>query len=216
MRKFIIYAFIIVSIVCSLNIIHSKNVFAQAISPSSIRGSSGNGAGPESNVGGASGNLEGSEPGSGSLDGTASGSGQLTGSASGKGGSNANSANNASGTQDSTVQGGSASLGSSQPVDTSVGVSVSQSFDTVLGTFYNPLEFDRPEELVVRLINAMLLLVGIISVIMIILGGLRMVASGGSESQIKKGRETVTWAIGGLLVSLMAFSIVALIQSIIS
>lgn len=100
--------------------------------------------------------------------------------------------------------------------NTDIAITTDQSFDTVLGTFYNPLEFDRPEELVVRLINAMLLLVGIISVIMIILGGLRMVASGGSESQIKKGRETVTWAIGGLLVSLMAFSIVAIIQSIIS
>ncbi len=216
MRKFISYAFLIVSTVCSLNIIHSNNVFAQAISPSSIRGSSGSGAGPESGFGSASGNLGGLDSGSGSLDGSASGSGQLTGSANGKGGSNANPANNSSNTQDSTVQGATASLGDSQSVDTSVGVRVSQSFDTILGTFYNPLEFNRPEELVVRLINAMLLLVGIISVIMIILGGLRMVASGGSESQIKKGRETVIWAIGGLLVSLMAFSIVAIIQSIIS
>ncbi len=100
--------------------------------------------------------------------------------------------------------------------NTDITITTDKSFDTVLGSFYNPLSFNRPEEVVVRLIDLMLLLVGIISVIMIILGGLRMVASGGSESQIKKGRETVTWAIGGLLVSLMAFSIVALIQSIIS
>lgn len=100
--------------------------------------------------------------------------------------------------------------------DTSVTIKPGQSFDTPLGRFYNPLEFERPEELVVRVINALLLLVGIISVIMIIIGGLRMVASGGSESQITKGKQTVIWAVGGLILSLMAFSIVAIIQSIIS
>ena len=110
------------------------------------------------------------------------------------------------------VEGGSASAS----VDTSVQVEPGVSFDTVLGTFYNPLEFDRPEQLVVRLINALLLLVGIISVIMIIIGGMRMVGSAGNESQIKKGRETIIWAVGGLLLSLMAFSIVAIVQSIIS
>jgi hypothetical protein len=100
--------------------------------------------------------------------------------------------------------------------DTSVTITPGESFDTVLGVFYNPLEFDRPEELVVRIINALLLLVGILSVIMIIVGGLRMVASGGSEAQIKTGKQTIIWAVGGLIVSLMAFTIVAIIQSIIS
>ena len=98
--------------------------------------------------------------------------------------------------------------------NTDVQISIGKSFDTV--TFYNPLTLDRPEQLVVRLINILLLLVGILSVIMILFGGFLLASSGGSESQIKKGRQTIIWAVSGLVVSLMAFSIVAIIQSIIS
>jgi uncharacterized membrane protein YjfL (UPF0719 family) len=42
-----------------------------------------------------------------------------------------------------------------------------------------------------------------------------MVVDSGNETQMKKAKEAITWAVVGLIVSILAFSIVSIIQRII-
>lgn len=59
-----------------------------------------------------------------------------------------------------------------------------------------------------QIINILLFIIGAISVIMIIIGGLRYVLSGGDANSIKAGKDSVLYAIIGLVVALMAYAIV--------
>lgn len=104
------------------------------------------------------------------------------------------------------------------PVDTSVNVTGVKNFDEVLGTLFNPLEddFTSPGQIIVGFINIALLLAGILAVIFIIIGGFLMVTSAGNEGRIKQGKQTLIWAVAGLILTLLSFSIVAIVQSIIT
>lgn len=51
-------------------------------------------------------------------------------------------------------------------------------------------------------------IIGIISVIMIIVGGIRYVVSNGEAAKIKSAKDTILYAIVGLVVSLLAYVIV--------
>lgn len=123
--------------------------------------------------------------------------------------------------------GGGGNIGSGDGASGSAGLSNDQinsvadvipgaSFDTVLGTFSNPLEFETLPELIIRVINILLLLAAMVSVLVIIAGGFNLVTANGNETKITKGKRSIMWAIGGLVVSLLSFSIVAIIQSIIT
>lgn len=59
-----------------------------------------------------------------------------------------------------------------------------------------------------KVINILLFLLGAIAVLMIIYGGIRYVVSGGDSSQTKAARDTILYAVIGLVVALMAFAIV--------
>lgn len=92
-------------------------------------------------------------------------------------------------------------------------------FDRPIGeALFNPLNSDvtRPEAIVVRIINILLFLAASIAVLFIILGGFMMVTSAGNEDRVKQGKKTLIYAVGGLIVTLLSFTIVAIIQSIIS
>lgn len=67
---------------------------------------------------------------------------------------------------------------------------------------------DSINPLVQTIINTLLFAVGIIAVIMIIVGGIRYVTSNGDSSQIASAKNTIMYAVIGLIVSLMAFAIV--------
>lgn len=56
--------------------------------------------------------------------------------------------------------------------------------------------------------NTLIFLVGSISVIMIIVGGLRYVISNGDPKQVEVGRNTILYAVVGVVVSLMSYAIV--------
>jgi len=56
--------------------------------------------------------------------------------------------------------------------------------------------------------NVMLFIVGAISVIMVIVGGLRYVISGGNSSNITAAKNTILYAIVGLIISIMAYAII--------
>ena len=55
---------------------------------------------------------------------------------------------------------------------------------------------------------------GLLSVIFIIVGGIKYTLSGGDSSGIKSAKETITYAVVGLIVTLLAFGIVNYITGI--
>lgn len=60
-------------------------------------------------------------------------------------------------------------------------------------------------------INVLLFIIGAVSVIMIILGGLRYVLSNGEASQIAAAKNTILYAVIGLIVALLAYAIVGFV-----
>lgn len=63
-------------------------------------------------------------------------------------------------------------------------------------------------DIIQTVINAILFVVGIVAVIMIIIGGFRYVASGGDSSAAAAAKNTILYAVIGLVVAIAAFAIV--------
>ncbi len=61
--------------------------------------------------------------------------------------------------------------------------------------------------------NTILYIVGIIAVIMLIIGGIRYVISGGDSKKVTDAKNTVLYAIIGLVVAFLAFAIVNFVIS---
>ena len=59
-----------------------------------------------------------------------------------------------------------------------------------------------------RVTNVLLFLVGAISVIMLIIGGIRYVISGGDQSQVTAAKNTILYAIVGIVVAFLAYAAV--------
>lgn len=59
--------------------------------------------------------------------------------------------------------------------------------------------------------NVLLFIIGAISVIMIILGGIRYVLSNGEAQQIAAAKNTILYAVIGLVVALLAYAIVGFV-----
>ena len=56
--------------------------------------------------------------------------------------------------------------------------------------------------------NTILYIVGIISVVMLIIGGIRYVVSGGDSKKVTDAKNTILYAIIGLIIALLAYAIV--------
>lgn len=56
--------------------------------------------------------------------------------------------------------------------------------------------------------NVLLFIIGAISVIMLIIGGLRYVISGGNSAAVTAAKNTVLYAIIGIIVAMLAYAIV--------
>ena len=61
--------------------------------------------------------------------------------------------------------------------------------------------------------NTILYIVGIIAVIMLIIGGIRYVISGGDSKKVTDAKNTVLYAIIGLVIAFLAFAIVNFVIS---
>lgn len=59
--------------------------------------------------------------------------------------------------------------------------------------------------------NALLFVVGSISVIMLVIGGLRYVVSGGESSAVQAAKNTILYAIVGVIVSMLAYAAIAFV-----
>lgn len=61
--------------------------------------------------------------------------------------------------------------------------------------------------------NVLLFIVGAISVIMIVIGGLRYVLSGGNSANVTAAKNTILYAIVGLVVSMLAYALINFVIS---
>jgi len=59
-----------------------------------------------------------------------------------------------------------------------------------------------------KISNSMMFAIGALSVFMLIYGGFRYVVSGGDSSAVNKAKNTILYAIIGLVVALLAFAII--------
>lgn len=64
---------------------------------------------------------------------------------------------------------------------------------------------------VTNAINTVILIIGVLSVLMVIIGGLRYVLSGGDSAGVKSAKDTILYALIGLAISLMAYGIVGFV-----
>lgn len=67
------------------------------------------------------------------------------------------------------------------------------------------------EDVISTVVNTLLFIIGIISVIMLIIGGIRYVISGGNQSQVESARNTILYAIVGLVVAFVAWGVVSFV-----
>lgn len=69
-------------------------------------------------------------------------------------------------------------------------------------------------EVIKKVINFLLFTVGVLSVIMIIIGGIRYVVSGGDPGATKSARDTILYALIGLVVAFVAYGIVRFVTEL--
>ena len=67
--------------------------------------------------------------------------------------------------------------------------------------------------LIGNVVDLLLIIAGIIAVIMIVIGGIRYTTSAGDAGQTKSARDTIIYAVAGLVVAIMAFAIVNFVLS---
>lgn len=61
--------------------------------------------------------------------------------------------------------------------------------------------------------NVLLFLIGAISVIMLIVGGIRYVVSGGDSTAVQNAKNTILYAIVGVVVAILAYAVVNFVIS---
>lgn len=67
------------------------------------------------------------------------------------------------------------------------------------------------EDTIKSITNVLLFLIAAVSVIMLILGGFKYVTSNGNADQIKSAKNTIMYAIIGLVVAILAYAIVGFV-----
>lgn len=72
----------------------------------------------------------------------------------------------------------------------------------------DPAKRKSLQERIRQVVNVILFVLGAIAVIMIIIGGIRYVVSAGDSSAITGAKNTILYAVIGLVVAILAFAIV--------
>lgn len=75
--------------------------------------------------------------------------------------------------------------------------------------------FDGSAAIIPRAINLMLFIVGILAIVMLIFGGIRYVVSGGDPSKVKDAKNTILYAIIGLVVAILGYALVSWVISVV-
>ena len=70
---------------------------------------------------------------------------------------------------------------------------------------------DGDGSIVSRAINLFLYIIGVISVIMLIYGGFQYITSAGNAEKVKNAKNTILYAIVGLLIAIFAYAIISFV-----
>lgn len=87
-------------------------------------------------------------------------------------------------------------------------LSISSGADCARGNEQPSNLFDGDNSIFSRVTDILLFLVGAISVIMLIIGGIRYVISGGDQAQVTSAKNTILYAIVGIVVAFLAYAAV--------
>lgn len=72
---------------------------------------------------------------------------------------------------------------------------------------------DNVDSIAQSITKLLLWIIGVVAVIMLVVGGLRYITSNGNPEQIKSAKNTVMYAIVGLVVAMMGYAIVTYVVS---
>lgn len=75
--------------------------------------------------------------------------------------------------------------------------------------------FSGSAGIVPRAINLMLFIVGILAIIFLIFGGIRYVISGGDKTKVDNAKNTILYAIVGLIVAILGYAVVSWVVSVL-
>ena len=75
------------------------------------------------------------------------------------------------------------------------------------------VDASSPQNTLKSIINWALYLAGILSVLFVIYGGYLYLTAGGSDDQAKSGRKTLTNALIGLVITILAYTIVQIVYN---
>ena len=67
---------------------------------------------------------------------------------------------------------------------------------------------ESAEDIIKNVINTILVVLGMVAVIMIIIGGIRYTTSNGDASAVKGAKDTILYAVVGLIVAILSYAIV--------
>lgn len=92
--------------------------------------------------------------------------------------------------------------------------------DTAAGYFCNPLNLggegtDTIADFIVIAVKALLALVGTFALIFLIIGGTRYVLAVGDNDAMQAAKDTITSALAGLILALMAYGLVKALEEIL-
>ncbi|MGA2667154.1 MAG: pilin [Patescibacteria group bacterium] len=65
-----------------------------------------------------------------------------------------------------------------------------------------------PQDLLLKIINWFLGIIGALAVVAIVYAGILFITSGQNETQVETAKKTLTWAITGLIISALAYLII--------
>ena len=81
-------------------------------------------------------------------------------------------------------------------------------------TLYNPLPEEDLTHVFLLVMQGFLAIIGIWAVMFLFIGGFQLVMAAGSEEMYTKAKKTIIWAVLGLVIALLSFSIIAIVQDL--
>lgn len=102
------------------------------------------------------------------------------------------------------------SVGLVAPMNTGAVAGIQNGANNAQGTG-TPNDLFGTDSIFSKITNTALFLIGAISVIMLIYGGIRYTISGGDEKAVTAAKNTILYAVVGIVVALLAFALVSFV-----
>ncbi len=80
---------------------------------------------------------------------------------------------------------------------------------------YNPLPTGDFTTFMLLIIKWILGIIGIFAVLFIMIGGFKMITAQGNQESYEGAKKTITWAVIGLVVAILSFSMIAIVENLL-